>query len=394
MSRRNQNLLAGPGHRPAHTDDEGTRALRLAPKLANLVVGIVFCCVGLLAFVMVCAQGLGPLAVFGALTCLIALFVMQLGLFGSRAGRCGSGYLAIQAVLAYLPMLAFGKAWLGMPGFLAGTALLTLPPIRAAAVFVLIVASTGLLQWLFTGFTVDIAYTCVVTVITALVVYGSTRLAKLVAEVHANRARLVETAIAEERGRFARDLHDLLGSSLSSITVKSELAYRIAQQNPARAQTEFAEVLDTSRQALADVRAVARGARELSLDREAQTVRSLLSAADVTAYVEIDCAALPPAVSGVLATVLREGVTNVLRHSAAGRCAITVRRQESTATIEIVNDGVRGETGRDETGTGLTNLSVRVAEFGGTLHTETLPGNRFRLLVAVPVREHAVTEAA
>ena len=95
-------------------------------------------------------------------------------------------------------------------------------------------------------------------------------------------------AVAQERLRFARDLHDLLGYSLSAITLKSELTHRLVPKNPDKAQNELVEILDISRKALADVRAVASGYRELSLENESESARSLLLAADVAVTTEIN----------------------------------------------------------------------------------------------------------
>jgi two-component system sensor histidine kinase DesK len=331
---------------------------------------------------------------------MVTLLLLQLLYFGPYAGatRTPLGYaaLTVQACLVYLPMLEYRQAWVGMPGFLAGTMLLTLPTAVASTLFIAIVGSMAAIQAGFGGTLSDVVYTTVSTVITGLVVYGLSRLANLVTEVHAGRTRLAELAVAEERLRFARDLHDLLGYSLSAITLKSELAHRLVLKNPVRAQEEFSEVLEISRQALTDVRAVARGYRELSLENESATARSVLAAADVDARMELSYEDLPVQVRTLLATVLREGVTNVLRHSRAERCEISVRQHRDSASIDIVNDGVVALTdiggpsmpssADSPGGSGIQNLSVRVRKLGGELSAKHLPAGRFRLHAQIPLR--------
>jgi two-component system sensor histidine kinase DesK len=242
-------------------------------------------------------------------------------------------------------------------------------------------------QAVFTGVLWDIAYTTESTIITGLVVYGLTRLSSLVTELHAARNELAKMAVAQERLRFARDLHDLLGYSLSAITLKSELTHRLMTKDQVRAQEELAEVLDISRQALADVRSVASGYRELSLDTEADAARSVLLAADVNVRMDLDYGELPVRVRTVLATILREGITNVLRHSKAEQCEITVRQADGQVWIDIVNDGASQATAQrtPRGGSGIANLSARIAALDGTLSAGLDPDGRFRLHAQAPV---------
>jgi two-component system sensor histidine kinase DesK len=317
--------------------------------------------------------------------------------------RAGIAMNVLQAALAYLPLLVFHHAWTGMPGFVAGTALLVLPAIAAWSAFGLVVLSMTLYQ-ASAGFEVtDTVYIFVSTSITGLVVYGLTRLSTLVKEVNAARSELAEMAVARERLRFARDLHDLLGYSLSAITLKSELTHRLVAKDPERARDELSEVLAISRQALADVRSVASGYRELSLEDESRSARSVLAAADVDIQMHMNYDDLPARVTTVLATVLREGVTNVLRHSKAEHVKICVRQNEDQVAILVVNDGVPDEpmeqvARSDDSGSGIHNLSDRVTALGGLLSAGVGTDGRFRLTAAVPLRPGVkpdlVTEAA
>ena len=362
-----------------------------APRLAVGVVTAVFVSISLIGFLHVLFLPIGVGEIVLSFGCIVALLVMQLLWYGRSSAplrsRVGYGILAAQACLVYLPILIFGQAWVGMPGFLAGSVLLVLRPIAAWAAFSLIVASMGAAQAIFTGTPVDILYTSISTVTTGLVVYGLSRLTALVVEVQSTRAEIARMAVLRERLRFARDLHDLLGYSLSAITLKIELTHRLLEKSPQEASDQLLEILEISRLALSDARTVATGYRELSLEDECRSAVSVLQAADISVRLDSDATDLPVRVSTVLATVLREGVTNLLRHSKAKHCEITIRQTQDRATLEIVNDDVQPnpKPPTDRGRSGLHNLSVRAGEIGGTVTVDHEP-NQFRLKVDVPLR--------
>jgi two-component system, NarL family, sensor histidine kinase DesK len=363
----------------------------LAPKLAMGVVVAVFVSISLIGFVHVLFLPVGVGGIVLSFACIVALLLLQLLWYAGEPSRfrspIGYGILAAQAGLAYLPILIFGQAWAGMPGFLAGSVLLALRPVVAWPIFGVIVASMGFAQAQFTGVPVEILYTSVSTVTTGLVVYGLSRLRALVVEVQRNRAEIARMAVLRERLRFARDLHDLLGYGLSAITLKVELTHRLIEKAPREASDQLLEILDISRLALSDARTVASGYRELSLEEECRSAASVLSAADVNVQIDADHTDLPVRVSTVLATVLREGVTNLLRHSKAKHCEIIIRQSRDHATIEIVNDDVQRGRARAASGGGggLHNLSVRAAEIGGSVTAER-EHKLFRLRAQVPLR--------
>jgi two-component system sensor histidine kinase DesK len=373
--------------------DADIAAWSWAAALATWIVGTVVVCLAVVALLTVLSAHPGPGGVAQAVVYLTTLVLLQLLYFGRRPTRRYTWFtyavVLVQACLIYLPMLEFGQAWVGMPGFLAGTALLVFPPPGAAGAFVSIVASMAVAQAAFTGSAYDVVYTSVSTVITGLVVYGLTRLAELIGEVQTSRTKLATLAVTEERLRFARDLHDLLGHSISAINRKAELARELVRENPERTERELVELLRIGTQALTDVRAVARGYRELSLEDEAASAESILLAADIDTSVTLDYHNLPVHMRTLLATVLRESVTNVLRHSKAKRCDVVVRQDADAVTMEVVNDGVRPGRNSDDSdahsGTGVDNLSARVAALGGELEAAAHPGDRFRLWVRVPV---------
>jgi two-component system, NarL family, sensor histidine kinase DesK len=198
------------------------------------------------------------------------------------------------------------------------------------------------------------------------------------------REQIARLAVGEERLRFARDLHDLLGHSLSVIALKSELAGRLIKASPGLAAHEVEDIEQVARDALREVREAVTGYRQPSLNAEVAGARDALTAAGIELRAEGEHMSLPPAVEAVLAWAVREGVTNVMRHSQAERCAIRIFKKDGSATVEIVDDG---QGGTPEPGSGLRGLRERVLERGGTLTAEPLPHEGFRLRVTVPLPE-------
>ena len=202
------------------------------------------------------------------------------------------------------------------------------------------------------------------------------------------REQIARLAVGEERLRFARDLHDLLGHSLSVIALKSELAGRLIKASPGLAAHEVEDIEKVARDALREVREAVAGYRQPTLAAELAGAHEALTAAGIAFSVDQDRVALPPAVEAVLAWTVREGVTNVMRHSQAKRCAIRITNKDGRATVDVVDDG-RG--GLPEAGSGLHGLQERVLERGGTLTAEPLPHEGFRLRVMLPIPEVPVT---
>ncbi|WP_103343278.1 sensor histidine kinase [Amycolatopsis sp. CA-126428] len=332
---------------------------------------------------------------------IVALLTLQFSYFNRPATSLRSaqtyGMLLVQACLTYLPLLPLKQDWVSIPGLLIGTALLVLPPVAGWTFFALNTAAYAWIEYRAGTGAASLVFFTAATVMTGLTVFGLLWLVRLVAELDHTRRRLAETALAEERLRFARDLHDLLGMSLSAIALKSELTSRMLAIDRGRAATELTEILGLTRQALSDVRSVASGHRELSLENESRTVRSVLAAADVRLRMETLLSEdLSSAVRTVLAVVLREGVTNVLRHSQVESCDIALRRVDGGVSLEIVNDGVAGPDAappaagdgaaphRRPPGSGIGNLSYRVADLGGELTAGVEPDGRFRLHAVLP----------
>jgi two-component system, NarL family, sensor histidine kinase DesK len=203
-------------------------------------------------------------------------------------------------------------------------------------------------------------------------------------ELNDARADLAQLAVAQERQRFARDLHDLLGHTLSVIALKAELAGRLLPQDPAAAEREVGEVEQVARQALSEVRQAVSGYWQPTLDGELEGARMALSAAGITADVQRSEVTLDPEVEAVLAWAVREGATNVIRHSGARRCMIEIGTSGPQAAVEVLDDG-RGTAPRHENaGHGLTGLSERAESLDGTVEVGSRPEGGFRLAVTVP----------
>ncbi len=218
-----------------------------------------------------------------------------------------------------------------------------------------------------------------------LAAYGIRRSRDLVQRLQAAQGQVARLAAAEERLRIARDLHDLVGHSLSLIVVKSELAGRLAEAHPQAAAREIADVESVARQSLVQVRDAVTGYRQRSLLEELDGARSALAAADVQAIVRVPGTSLPDGVDPLLGWVVREGVINVIRHAQATRCQITVALDEHAVTLDIVDDG-RGPSGGQDEGNGLAGLAERVTTVGGRIESGARTGQRgFRLAVRVPV---------
>jgi two-component system sensor histidine kinase DesK len=204
-------------------------------------------------------------------------------------------------------------------------------------------------------------------------------------ELVAARAELARVAVAQERERFARDLHDLLGHTLSVITLKAELAGRLLPGQPEPAAREVHEIEQVAREALSEVRDAVSGYRQPTLDRELAGARMALSAAGIEAQIKHSEPTLTPDVEAVLAWAVREGATNVIRHSGASHCTIRVLAGLSEASVEVTDSGTLG-LGEAVAGNGLAGLRERAQALGGSVAAGALPEGGFRLRVVVPAR--------
>lgn len=204
-------------------------------------------------------------------------------------------------------------------------------------------------------------------------------LVDVVAQLRRTREQLAEAAVDDERLRFSRDLHDLLGRTLSVIVVKAEAARRLIVADPEAARAHAADIETIGRRALTDVREAVAGYRSVTLGEELASARTALSTAGIELETEVPSHRLPTEVDALLGWVVREGATNVLRHSGAARCRIRITDEPGATHLEIRDDGSGGDA---PPGDGLTGLRERVRAVGGELSTDSTPTG-FTLSVTV-----------
>jgi two-component system sensor histidine kinase DesK len=312
-------------------------------------------------------------------------------------GRRPEGWswsLAALVLLADVPIWWLGSNWEAL-GIFALASMLTLLRNRwvlavAATLQLTANATREFLTMLQSQSTIPQAallgvYAVVATALYAAALIGGARLVRLLNELDAARAELAATAVGEERIRVSRDLHDLLGQSLSAISLKGDLALRLLARNPAAARAEIESLTGVARDALHDVRAITRDQHTVSLRTEIDGAAALLGAAGVDTRLDVaDLPPLPASAQSALAWAIREGTTNLLRHSEAGSCTITLSRQYGRIRLEIVNDGVRNGLGNGfQHGSGLAGVAERAEAASGSSDAGMRDG-RFRLSVEVP----------
>jgi two-component system, NarL family, sensor histidine kinase DesK len=231
---------------------------------------------------------------------------------------------------------------------------------------------------------VALAYVAIVAVIGTMVVAGilySRARGRRNAELRLTQDEVRRLATLAERERIGRDLHDLLGHTLSVVAIKSELAGKLLDRDPAAARAQIREVEHVARQALAQVREAVAGIRAAGFQAELAAARLALLSAEV----RLDQRLAPIEVGGdvetVLAMTLREAVTNVLRHAQAARVEVELGEHEGSLRLTIADDG-RG--GIESHGNGLAGMRERLVAIGGTLEIDSPPGAGTRLLIRAP----------
>ncbi|GAA2053067.1 histidine kinase [Streptomyces cheonanensis] len=324
---------------------------------------------------------------------LMAQAVLTLLVTGWVTGSVATGQAPITVLGMLVSLYAFGvcgpslllsqrQLWAGLGVLLAVVALVCLVAGTPGRVLLVLVALTGFLL-------VTMAFTCRVTTWTL----------RVVNKLDAARETEARLAVAEERLRFGRDMHDVLGRNLSVIALKSELAAQLARRGSPAAVDQMTEVQQIARQSQQEMREVVRGYREADLHAELAGARGVLEAAGIACRIEDGGSTeLPVMVQSALGWVVREGTTNVLRHADATACVIRLRPPGPggiTAVLEMENDGVRARTHGTPAGTGLLGLRDRLAVLGGALSagaygdgdgdTDGGAGGSFRITATVPV---------
>src|SRR5579883_1838254 len=214
-------------------------------------------------------------------------------------------------------------------------------------------------------------------------------------ELRSAREEIARLAVTNERLRIARDLHDLLGHNLSLIALKSELARRLLTVAPERAATEISDIETVARTTLQEVREAVASYRQPTLASELQGAQEILAAAGIAYRYEGDAgiiATLPASIEAALSWALREGVTNVIRHSRARHCIICVHRDPGDVRVEVIDDGpgaalaTSGDMAASG-GNGLRGLGERVNALGGSCEAGPRKEGGFRLAVALPLAQ-------
>ena len=231
--------------------------------------------------------------------------------------------------------------------------------------------------------------------VAALTCRASAWTLRVMGELDRSRTAYARLSVAEERLRFARDLHDLLGRNLSLIAVTSELAAQLARRGDGQAAGHMLEVRQVAHESLREMRAVVSGYRAVDLDTELAGAQAVLRSAGVSCRVIGGPAGLAPDVQAALGWVVREGTTNIIRHSDATACTIELTVLDPpggarTVTLRMDNDRVRA-AGAAAGGTGLLGLGERLAGLGGTITTRYPSSGRFRLEATVPASGAAAT---
>ncbi|MEV0273414.1 histidine kinase [Hamadaea sp. NPDC050747] len=288
------------------------------------------------------------------------------------------GVLAKLAAVAGLMALVTGYvtirglSWLPIIGYAFAVAAVLLPIVWAAGIAA-VVLSTAAVATVAVPDSSWEPWTALLIIVVDLLLVGMLMASNKA--LFAARHELATRAVTDERTRVARDLHDVLGHTLTTLTVKSALAQRLlGTGRPDQAGQELADIERLSRQALVELRATVSGHRQVSLDAELAGARIALAAGQIGVRVTGDPAAVPAHLREPLAYVVREGVTNVLRHSNATTCRIDITPE----SVEITDDG---SSGAAEPGNGLTGLRHRLAAVGGELSTGPADGGGFRLRV-------------
>jgi two-component system sensor histidine kinase DesK len=296
-------------------------------------------------------------------------------LSGARLLAAAAAMLLIGVALA-----PFGGGWTVFPIYAASEAGRFRPARRAALAIALIAAVTittglGLRQPLFWW-----ASGVMLLVITGGATISRTAFYERTQALLASQEEVRRLAGTAERERITRDLHDVVGRTLTLAALKADLAAKLAASDPGRAEVEMRGVAEVARAGLAEVRAALAGQVGSTLEHEVAASREALDAAGITARVTGSEAAIPPDAGAVLAMTLREAVTNVIRHAEASACAIELALNDTSARLVVADDGL-GRGVRE--GLGLSGMRQRLVAAGGSLSiAPAAPGTR--LVATVP----------
>jgi two-component system sensor histidine kinase DesK len=317
-----------------------------------------------------------------------------------RAIAAAAGMVVTNFVLLNLLGLAVPLLWL-YPALIAGAGFR--PPMAVVGVGLTALAAAapmalegGLIEPLhpFQPFGPTFGPTHAILLSIVLAGLGMTAVRQLIAlnsDLLTTRAELADLAVAADRERLARELHDLLGRTLALIAVKAELASRLSANGDPSAAAELGDVQRLARQAVRDVREAVAGDHAPNVDTELVAAEAALRSVGIKVSVDNTAASIDPAYETTIAWALREAVTNVVKHSGAHTCRIALEAADGSTALDVEDDG-RGTAGSGA-GTGLEALAARVQALGGTLESGPTDGRGFRLRLRLgadaPPRPHA-----
>ncbi|MFI1420120.1 sensor histidine kinase [Streptomyces sp. NPDC020731] len=320
------------------------------------------------------------------------LLALQVGVFVTqRSGRDGrpargAAALVCQFLIVALSVEVLDAEFCVLAGYLAGTLPLVLPARYAWPLFALVVITGPVAATRADGSPVHLLSMALGLLLTGLMAFTLSSTMLVVRHLRQYREEFARAAVQNEQSRFARDLHDLLGHTLSALTMRAELLHRTFQSRPELAAAQTDQLLRTARQSMVEIRMAVRGYRELPLFSEVRAAASLLNAVGIDVTLRVTALPSRGEAGTALAAVLRESVTNMLRHSDVTHCAVLLTGGPGTVRLEVINDGATRAVRRTsrEGGSGLGNLTQRVTALGGTLESRHSPGGTFRLVAVVP----------
>jgi two-component system, NarL family, sensor histidine kinase DesK len=320
---------------------------------------------------------------------LVYLWAIPRDLAGRRGARLGPAVVVLAGLAVAISLLDSRAMWTVLfIATAAGAGRLT--PSRTALAAIAAISVLAAVALLAHGVeSIRTLESAVEVALVGLVVVGFSQYERASRDLRIAEAHVARVATDVERARIARDLHDLLGHSLSMIALKTELARKLIVRDPERAASELADVEEVVRTSLRDVRQAVAGYRQVDLEAELAGARVALIAAGFEVLIERPEDPLDAPTDSLLGWVVREGVTNVVRHSTGAQCSISIERTPGTVTLEILDDGpspVPGVVARASVGTGrgLRGIRERVAQAGGTMEAGWQAGGGYRLLVSVP----------
>lgn len=375
---------------------------RVTPALARGIVTAVillFTAQYLLNLIVPSEGGATSSVATTVLAVLVAVIMVVVQLRHSRfrdGGRRPAGWpytLAVQAVLCFVAYPAFGTVSTLFLAFVSGSILLLIErPIRwvlfgAIAICIPILTVFGPSDLPSVAWQIRWSvYFAATQAAAGLLIYGLSRFNRTAGELDLARRRLAATAVTRERLRIAQDAHDTLGLGLSTIALKSDLAQALIGRDDPRAHREIAHMLQLAGTVASDADAIVDGVLALDLDAEFDTARDVLTTAGVTTTITRTDIPIDATNGSELAAVLREAVTNILRHSTARECRIELTCRDGQLCLEIDNDGA--PQGPAAQGHGLANIAARTARLGGwtSIHVH---GHRFVLSAGVPAETGA-----